>query len=153
MLEEAGIKWSVVRSSVMGLSRRAIPEELCTGESDPVGLAQQMHRSRHATQEQVVAALTGEVCEHHRFPLRELLALIEARDHAIKHLEQQIEQQLHPIEEHLLRCELIKGVVQHILHVLMAELGADMKCFPGGRYGMIYVSSISMDRPPSKGKG
>jgi hypothetical protein len=62
----------------MGKSGRAILEALCAGESDPVHLAQRMHPSVHASQEQVVAALTADMREHHRFLLRELLSLIDA---------------------------------------------------------------------------
>jgi transposase len=61
VLEEAGMKLSCVLSDVMGLSGRAILHALCAGESDPVRLAKLMHPSVHATQEQVVAALTGEM--------------------------------------------------------------------------------------------
>jgi transposase len=61
VLEEAGMKLSCVLSDVMGLSGRAILHVLCAGESDPVRLAKLMHPSVHATQEQVVAALTGEM--------------------------------------------------------------------------------------------
>ena len=96
VLEEAGIKLSTVRSSVMGLSGRAILQALCDGESDPERLAKLMHPGVHASQEQVIAALTAEVREHHRFLLRELLTLISAQDRSIKHLEQEIERHLRP---------------------------------------------------------
>jgi transposase len=55
VLAEAGIQLSTVLSEVMGLSGRAILNALCAGESDPVRLAKLMHRSVHATQEQVTA--------------------------------------------------------------------------------------------------
>jgi transposase len=96
VLEEAGLKLSSVRSSVMGLSGRAILHALCAGESDPQRLAELMHPSVHATQEQVVAALTAVIREHHRFLLRELLMLIDAQDRSIQHLEVEIERHLHP---------------------------------------------------------
>ena len=96
VLEEAGLKLSSVRSSVMGWSGRAILHALCAGESNPQRLAELMHPSVHATQEQVVAALSAEVREHHRFLLRELLMLIDAQDRSITHLELEIERHLHP---------------------------------------------------------
>src|SRR6266571_4255750 len=73
VLEEVGIQLPTVLSDILGLSGRAILDALCAGDSDPQRLAKLMHPSVHATQEQVVAALTGEVREHHRFLLRELL--------------------------------------------------------------------------------
>ena len=96
VLEEAGLKLSSVLSDVMGWSGRAILHALCAGESDPQRLAELMHPSVHATQEQVVAALSAEVREHHRFLLRELLMLIDAQDRSITHLELEIERHLHP---------------------------------------------------------
>jgi transposase len=134
VLEEAGIKLSTVLSDVMGLSGRAILDALCAGESDPVRLAKLMHRSVQATQEQVVAALTAEVREHHRFLLRELLALIDAQDRSIKHLELEIERHLHPFEEQVQRCVKINGVSRHVLYVLMAEVGTDMQRFPDAEH-------------------
>lgn len=129
VLEEAGIKLSTVLSDVMGLSGRAILNAVCDGESDPVRLAKRVHPSVHATQEQLVAVLTAEVREHHRFLLRELLTLIDAQDRSIKHLEQEIEQRLRPFEEQMKRCEKINKVSHHVLHVLMAEVGTDLSRF------------------------
>ena len=134
VLEEAGIKLSTVRSSVMGLSGRAILQALCDGESDPERLAKLMHPGVHASQEQVIAALTAEVREHHRFLLRELLTLISAQDRSIKHLEQEIERHLRPFEEQMTRCEQINGVSRHVLYVLMAEVGTDLSRFPDAEH-------------------
>ena len=71
-------------------------QALCAGESDPQRLAELMHPSVQATQEQVVAALPAEVREHQRFLLRELLMRIDAQDRSSKHLELEIERHLRP---------------------------------------------------------
>jgi transposase len=134
MLEEAGIKLSVVRSSVMGKSGRAILEALAAGESDPVRLAQRMHPSVHASQEQVVAALTADMREHHRFLLRELVSLIDAQSLSIKHVEEEIERRVSPFEEQIQRCEQITGVSRQVVHVLMAEVGTDLSRFPDAEH-------------------
>ncbi len=134
VLEEAGIKLSTVLSDVMGLSGRAVLQALCEGESDPKRLARLMHPGVHAKEEQVVAALTAEVREHHRFLLRELLTRISAQDRSIKHLEQEIERHLHHFEEQVKRCEQINGVSRHVLYVLMAEVGTDMQRFPDAEH-------------------
>lgn len=73
VLEEAGMKLSTVLSDVMGLSGRAILQGICEGESDSEQLAKRVHPGVRASREQIVAALTAEVREHHRFLLRELL--------------------------------------------------------------------------------
>jgi transposase len=134
VLEEAGIKLSCVLSDVMGLSGRAILHALCAGESDPVRLANLMHRSVHATQEQVVAALTGDMREHHRFLLRELLRLIEAQSLSITHVEQEIARRVSPFEEQIQRCEHITGVSRQVVQVLMAEVGTDLSRFPDAEH-------------------
>jgi len=134
VLEEAGIKLSSVLSDVMGLSGRAILDAMCAGEGDPARLARLVHPNVRATQEQLQAALTGEVREHHRFLLRELLGLIDALDHSTKHLEEEIERHLHPFEEQTQRSEKITGVSQHITHVLMAEVGTDLSRFPDAEH-------------------
>ncbi len=109
VLEEAGIKLSSVLSDVMGVSGRAILQGLCAGESDPVRLARRMRPGVQATEEQVVAALTGDVREHHRFLLRELLSLIEAQSRSITHVEQEIVRRVSSFEEQIQRCEHIRG--------------------------------------------
>ncbi len=134
VLEEAGLKLSSVLSDVMGYSGRAILNAMCAGESDPRHLAKLMHPSVHAKEEQVVAALTAEVREHHRFLLQELLALIDAQDRAIKHLEVEIERHLRPFEEQVQRGEKINGVSRHTLQVLLAEIGTDLSRFPDAEH-------------------
>jgi hypothetical protein len=134
VLEGAGFKLSTVLSDIMGVSGRAILHALDAGESNPMCLAKLMQPGVRATQEQVVAALTAEVREHHRFLLHELLTLIEAQDHAIKQLEREIERHLHPFEEQVKRCEKITGVSREILHVLMAEVGTDLSRFPDAEH-------------------
>jgi hypothetical protein len=58
------------------------------------------------------------------------LSLIEAQDRSISHLEAEIERHLAPFEEEIKRCEQINGVSRQVLHVLMAEIGTDLKRFP-----------------------
>src|SRR5712692_8864216 len=134
VLEEAGIKLSTVLSDALGMSGRAILDALCAGESDPLRLARLVRPNVHAKEEQFVAALSAEVREHHRFLLRELLCLIDAQDRSIKHLELEIERHLHPFEEQVQRCIKITGVSQHVLHVLMAEVGTDLQRFPDAEH-------------------
>ena len=134
VLDAAGCKLSVVLSDILGFSGKGILQALCAGEGDPVHLARLMHPGVKATEEQVIAALTAEIREHHRFLLRELLELIEVQDRSILHLEAEIERHLQPFEEEIERCEKINGVSRHVLHVLMAEVGTDMQRFPDAEH-------------------
>jgi transposase len=134
VLDAAGCQLSAVLSDILGLSGKRILQALCAGESDPIRLARLMHPGVKATEEQVVAALTAEVREHHRFLLRELLELIEVLDRSIAHLEAEIERHLAPFEEEMTRCEQITGVSRQVLYVLMAEIGTDLERFPDAEH-------------------
>jgi transposase len=134
VLDAAGCQLSAVLSDILGFSGKRILQALCAGESDPVRLAKLMHPGVKATEEQVVAALTAEVREHHRFLLRELLELIEVQDRSIARLEAEIEQHLRPFEEEMGRCEQINGVSRQVLYILMAEIGTDLARFPDAEH-------------------
>ena len=148
VLEEAGMKLATVLSDITGLSGRAILQALCEGESDPERLAKRVHPRVHASQEEIRAALTGEMREHHRFLLRELLSLITVQDRSITHLEEEIERHLHPFEEQITRCEKINGVSRHVLYVLMAEVGTDLDRFPDAEH----LSRLRWSLPRAQGK-
>ncbi len=130
VLDAAGYQLSAVLSDILSFSGKRILQALCAGESDPMRLARLMHPGVKATEAQVVAALTAEVREHHRFLLRELLELIEVQDRSIIHLEAEIERHLAPFEEEIKRSEQINGVSRQVMYVLMAEIGTDLKRFP-----------------------
>lgn len=87
-----------------------------------------------ATEAQVVAALTGELREHHRFLLRELLSLIDAQNRSITHLEQELERRLAPLEEKIERCGHITGVSRQTVELLLAEVGNDLSRFPDAEH-------------------
>jgi transposase len=128
--QPAGIKLAGVLSNIVGASGRASVQALCEGESDPERLAGLVHRSVAHKHEQLVEALRGDLREHHRFLLRELLILLDAQDPTIKHVEVEIENRLRSVEVTLSRVEAITGVSRHILHVLCAEIGIDLSRFP-----------------------
>lgn len=134
VLDAAGCQLSGVLSDILGFSGKRILQALCAGENDPVSLARLMHPGVKAAEEQVIAALTAEIREHHRFLLRELLELIEVQDRSISHLEAEIERHLQPLEEEITRCEQINGVSRQILFILMAEIGTDLERFPDAEH-------------------
>jgi len=83
-LEDTKLKLGDVVSDVMGKASRMILKAIVEGESDPARLASFALGRVRATQEQLEAALTGKVDDHHRFLLGEYLTQIE-------HLEQALE--------------------------------------------------------------
>src|SRR6185437_5826488 len=72
-LEDTNLKLGDVVSDVMGKASRMILQALVDGETDPGRLAALAVGRVHASPQQLEAALTGKVDEHHRFLLREYL--------------------------------------------------------------------------------
>jgi transposase len=130
LLEDAGFKLHPTITDIFGVSGRAILQALSHGESDPVRLTSLVHWRLSSKHDQLVEALTGDLREHQRFLLRELLSLIQAQELAIKHIEQEIEQHLRPFEAKLTLLEAITGVSRRVLWVLFAEVGIDMNRYP-----------------------
>ena len=89
-----------------------------------------MHKSVAHKHDQLVEALTGDLREHHRFLLCELLTLLDALEQSIGHVEQEIERHVRPVESTLVRLEAITGVSRPVLQVLCAEIGLDLSRFP-----------------------
>src|SRR2546423_7813113 len=83
-LEDTNLKLGDVVSDIMGKASRLILQAIAVGETDPGRLAALAVGRVHASQEQLEAALRGQVTDHHRFLLAEHLT-------QIRHLEQAIE--------------------------------------------------------------
>ena len=83
-LEDMNLKLGDVVSDIMGKASRLILQAIVDGETDPGRLAALAVGRVHASQEQLEAALNGNVRDHHRFLLSEHLT-------QICHLEQAIE--------------------------------------------------------------
>lgn len=130
LLEDAGFKLHPTISDIFGVSGRAILQALSQGESDPQRLASLVHPRLFAKHDQLVEALTGDLREHQRFLLGELLSLLRAQELAIKHIELEIEQRMRPFEAMLTRLEAVTGVSRRVLWVLFAEVGIDMNHYP-----------------------
>jgi transposase len=130
LLEDAGFKLHPTITDIFGVSGRAILQAMSQGESDPQRLACLVHPRLYAKHDQLVEALTGDLREHQRFLLGELLCLVEAQERAIKHIELEIEQRLQPFEAMLTRLEAVTGVSRRVLWVLFAEVGIDMNHYP-----------------------
>jgi transposase len=74
----------------MGKASRLILRAIADGESDPARLASLATGRVRASQEQLEAALTGTVTEHHRFLLREHLIQIESLEAAVERITTEI---------------------------------------------------------------
>jgi transposase len=95
-LEDTNLKLGDVVSDVMGKASRMILNALANGETDPVRLADFAVGRVRADQQQLEAALTGSVDEHHRFLLREHLTQIDHLERAIERVTAEIARRFIP---------------------------------------------------------
>jgi transposase len=94
LLEGANIKLASVASDIFGVSGRAMLEELIAGQTDPTVMAELAKGRLRNKLRELEKALTGQVEEHHRFMLAQLLSHIDYLDEKLVLLEKQIDQQL-----------------------------------------------------------
>ncbi len=134
VLEGANIKLGSVVSNVMGVSGRAILEQLVAGEADPQVLASLAHRTIRASQEELARALEGVVGAHQRFLLAQQLGLVGEITAHIATVDAEIEQRLSQEEAVLERLQTIPGVGRRTAQELVAIIGTDMRQFPTSRH-------------------
>lgn len=130
VLEDANIKLTSVLSDVMGQTSRQILGALIGGEENPIVLADLALRRAPKKRDALVLALKGQMSEHHRFLLRELVELIHQHEQAIFRLDQDLAERLQPLEETIQRLDAITGLNRRSIEVLFAEIGWDMSPFP-----------------------
>jgi transposase len=130
VLEDAGIKLSVVASDIFGVSGRAMMSALIAGQRDPHTLAQ-LARSRMRTKlPDLREAFVGRFTEHHAFLLTQMLAHIDAIDADIAVVEDRIEDLIAPFTAAVTRLDEIPGIGVTAARAIIAEIGLDMTRFP-----------------------
>lgn len=129
-LEDTNLKLSSVLTDIMGQTGRHILQAILHGEEDPATLANLALRRAASKRDALELALRGQVSEHHRLLLRELLEAIQYHDQAICRLDQEIEERLRPVEEHIQRLDAIPGCSRRVIEILLAEVGWDLSPFP-----------------------
>ena len=95
-LEGTNLKLGDVVSDIMGKSSRMILWAIADGENDPARLASLAIGRVRASQEQLEAALTGTISDHHRFLLREHLTQIEHLERAVERITAEIARRFSP---------------------------------------------------------
>jgi transposase len=130
LLEDAGIKLSVVASDIFGVSGRAMMAALIAGERSPVVLAQ-LARTRMRTRIPALQeAFTGHFTSHHAFLLAKMLARVDAIDADIAELDTRIEEMIVPFAAAADRLDEIPGIGPVAAAIIIAEIGTDMTRFP-----------------------
>lgn len=129
VLEDANIKLASVASDIMGVSGRAMLEELVQGQADPAILAELAKGRLRDKRVLLEKALSGRVRTHHRFMLAQHLSHIDFLEEAMRQLDAQIEELMRPFTASLERWDSLPGINQRIAEILLAELGPDLAPF------------------------
>lgn len=130
LLEDTGMKLSVVASDIFGVSGRQMMAALIAGERDPKTLAQLARASLRAKMADLEEAFHGRFDDHHAFLLARMLARVDAVNADITDVEAQIEAHVAPFAEAVDRLQHLPGVGPGIAQVIVAEVGVDMTRFP-----------------------
>lgn len=134
VLEGANIKLGSVISNVLGVSGRAMLEQLIAGEEDGVQLAQLARPSLRASKEAIARAAQGRMGAHQRFLLQHQVQVIDALSLQIAAMEQEISTRLAAEEPVIERLQTIPGVGRQTAVEILAAIGTDMSRFPSHRH-------------------
>jgi transposase len=156
VLEDANIKLAAVATDVMGVSGRAMLEELIKGQANPATMAELARGRMRTKREALTKALTGRVQAHHRFLLEQHLIHIDFLDEQVELFSRQIETQIDHMSampEYVVPVsntdqadsaqqpepltyaraiqllDTIPGIDRWLAEVLVAEMGIDMRRF------------------------
>jgi transposase len=129
VLEDANIKLASVAADILGVSGRAMLKALINEVEEPAELAE---RARGRMRSKIPArreALRGQVRDHHRFQLQELLDQVTDLEGRIARLSSRVATLIAPYSAAVERLQTIPGVDRRAAEVLVAEVGTDMTRF------------------------
>jgi transposase len=129
VLEDANLKLGVVLTDIMGKSGRAVLQAIVEGHTDPEWLITLVSLRVKASRAEVLEALRGRITAHHRFMLKLHLEHIDALDHAIATIEQEVGAGLEPFRQAAQLVNTIPGMSSTASHVVVGEIGIDMARF------------------------
>lgn len=125
----------------MGVSGRAMLEQLANGVEDPEALAQLAKGRLRNKMEDLAEALKGLVQPHQRFLLRAQLVHVSDLETVIEEVETEIRDRLDPFEDAVARLMTIPGVGRHVAEVIVVEVGPDASHFPSDRHLAAWAAS------------
>ena len=131
VLETANIKLGSVASDVLGVSGRKMIEALIDGEKDPRVLAELAQKRLRDKIPQLQRALEGEINDHHRFLLRQLLDQYDFLEKEIARISERLGAVAPPtFRSAVEQLDAVAGVGERGARALLAETGTDMNRFP-----------------------
>jgi transposase len=134
VLEGANVKLSSVATDVLGVSGRAILDQMIAGPVDPAALAELAKSHLRRKREDLAAALAGTVEHHQRFMLTSLLRQIDFLDLEIVALDEEVKTRTEGrFRAAIQLIDQIPGVGERAAEQILAELGLDMAQFPSAQ--------------------
>lgn len=131
VLETANIKLGSVASDVLGVSGRKMIEALIAGEKDVTVLAELAQKKLRDKIPQLQRALAGELTEHHRFLLQQLLGQYDFLEKEIARTSERLGSVAPPsFRAAVEQLDAVAGVGERGAKALLAETGTDMSRFP-----------------------
>jgi hypothetical protein len=130
VLEDANLKLGSVLSDVLGQSGRAMLQAIIAGEDDPERLAELALGTARKKKAALIEALRGRITPHHRALLKLHLGLVDALESALEEVDRNVGKALEPIRDLARLLTTMPGVSNVVAHVILAEIGFDMKRFP-----------------------
>jgi transposase len=146
VLEDANLKLDTVLSDLLGSSGRAMLHGIVKGHSDPGWLADYARGSLRGKREQLELALRGDIQDHHRYLLGELLADLEFAESKILRLDAELLRRMQPYQDSVERLCTIPGVDVLTAWTLLAELGSDMSVFPTAAHAASWAGLCPSNR-------
>ena len=129
-LEDAGIKLSLVASSLTTQSAHAILTAMVDGERDPHVLAGLAHVTMIKKAPELVEALTGRFSDHHAFMVKLHLDRINEIGASVQRLNDRIDSVMEPFLPAREALSMIPGLSKISSENILAEIGIDMSVFP-----------------------
>lgn len=130
VLDDAGIKTSLVLTKTLSMSSRAKIEALIAGERDPVVLADLAIGKARSKMTDLREALTGRFEDHHAFLASQALAHIDSIGAQTAAFDRRIETETAPMRRQHDLLITIPGISTRLAQVVIAETGVDMTRFP-----------------------
>jgi transposase len=130
LLEDAGVKLSVVATDIFGRSGRDMITALIRGERDGRVLADLARGLLRKKTPSLIQALVGRFDEHHAFCAAQILHHIDMINTMVKELDERITAEIKPYQPQVELLDSVPGIDQRGAQAILAEIGTDMTRFP-----------------------
>jgi transposase len=134
VFEDANVKLGSVASDILGVSGRAMINDIISGEQDPEKLAGHARGKLKNKKEELELALEGNINEHHRFMLKLLWDQLHKVESLVERVEERIDDLMCPFETAVELMIEIPGIDRKVAQTIIAEMGVDMSQYPTDRH-------------------